>query len=104
MPTANARRAAALGRDDPTALWTSALCLAYLAGEPETGAAHIERALALNPNLAAAWSASGWVRTLLGEPVDAIERFERAMRLSPLDPLAYDTYAGMGYAHFFTGH
>jgi adenylate cyclase len=101
-----ARRAAALGRDDPTALWSSGHSLASLAGELETGAAHVERALALNPNLAAAWSASGWVRMLLGEPVDAIKRFERAMRLSPspLDPLAYYAYAGMGAAHFFAGH
>jgi hypothetical protein len=26
------------------------------------------------------------------------------MRLSPLDPLAYNTYTPMGYAHLFTGH
>src|SRR5215469_17889939 len=74
-----ARRALAVGKDDPTALWASGYCLAYLAGEVETGAAHIERALLLNPNSAAAWMASGWVRTFLGEPADAIERFERAM-------------------------
>src|SRR5262249_8600533 len=98
-----ARRAAAVGREDPTALWASGYCLAYLAGELETGATHIERALALNPNLAAAWSASGWVRTFLGEPADAIQRFERAMRLSPLDPFAYYAYVGMGAAHVFAG-
>jgi adenylate cyclase len=98
-----ARRAAALGKDDPTALWTSGICLAYLAGELETGAAHIERALALNPNLAAAWSASGWVRIFLGEPANAIESFERAMRLSPLDPLAYIASGGMGWAHLLAG-
>jgi adenylate cyclase len=99
-----ARRAAALGKDDPTALWSSGFGIAYLAGELETGAAHIERALLLNPNSAAAWSASGWVRTFLGEPADAIERFKRAMRLSPLDPLAYDAFAGMGAAYLFAGH
>jgi len=99
-----ARHAAALGKDDPTALWSSGYCLAYLAGEVETGAAHIERALALNPNLAAAWGAGGWVRIYLGEPANAIERFERAMRLSPLDPLAYNAYLGLGLAHFLAGH
>jgi adenylate cyclase len=99
-----ARRAAALGKDDPTALWSSGLSLARLAGELETGAAHIERALALNPNLAAAWTASGFVRTFLGEPADAIQRFERAMRLSPLDPLAYYACTGMSAAHLYTGH
>jgi adenylate cyclase len=40
-----ARRAAALGTDDPTALWSSGLSLARLADELETGAALIERAL-----------------------------------------------------------
>jgi adenylate cyclase len=98
-----ARRAAALGKDDPTALWSSGLSLASLAGDVETGAAHVERALALNPNLATAWSASGWVRTLLGEPTDAIERFERAMRLSPLDPFAYHACSGMGVAYLLAG-
>jgi adenylate cyclase len=99
-----ARRALAVGKDDPTALWTSGWSLARFAGEHETGAAHIERALALNPNSAAAWRASGFVRIYLGEPADAIERFERAMRLSPLDPFAYSTYVGMGAAHLFAGH
>jgi TolB-like protein/class 3 adenylate cyclase len=98
-----ARRAAAVGRDDPTALWASGYCLAYLAGELETGAVHIERALLLNPNLAAAWSASGWVLIYLGEPSNAIERFERAMRLSPLDPLAYFGSTGLGAAYTFAG-
>jgi len=98
-----ARRALALGKDDPTALLSSGLSLASLAGELETGAAHIERALALNPNSAEAWRASGWVRIYLGEPADAIEHFERAMRLSPLDPLAYFTCAGMGTAHLLAG-
>ena len=98
-----ARRAAALGKDDPTALSSSGYCLARLAGEVETGAAHIERALTLNPNLAAAWSASGWVRIFLGEPADAIKLFERAIRLSPLDLFAFIACAGMSAAHLFAG-
>jgi adenylate cyclase len=98
-----ARRAAALGKDDPTALWSSGQSLARLAGELESGATHIERALALNPNLAAAWTASGWVRIYLGDPANAVERFGRAMRLSPLDPLAYSTYNGMGAGYLFAG-
>jgi adenylate cyclase len=98
-----ARRAVALGKDDPTALWSGGQSVASLAGELETGAAHVERALALNPNLAAAWSASGWVRIYLGEPAAAIGRFERAIRLSPLDPVAYVACAGMGFAHLFAG-
>ena len=99
-----ARRAATLGKDDPTALWSSGWSLARLAGEVETGATHIERALALNPNSAAAWTASGWVRIYLGEPTNAIERFERAMRLSPLDPFAFSAYFGTGLAHLLARH
>src|SRR5262249_9184249 len=66
-----ARRAVAVGKDDPTALWSGGLSLAYLANEVEAGAAHIDRALVLNPNLAASWSASGWVRMYLGESANA---------------------------------
>ena len=94
-----ARRAAAVGKDDPTALWSSGHSLAYLAGEVETGITYIDRAIVLNPNLASAWSSSGWLRTYLGQPEDAIERLQRSMRLSPLDPFAYFGYAGMALAH-----
>jgi adenylate cyclase len=93
-----ARRAVAVGKDDPTALWSGGINLAYLAAELETGAAYIDRAIVLNPNLAAAWSAGGWLRIYLGEPASAIERLERSMRLSPLDPIAYMGYAGMALA------
>ncbi|MGC1577792.1 MAG: winged helix-turn-helix domain-containing tetratricopeptide repeat protein, partial [Beijerinckiaceae bacterium] len=98
-----ARRAVALGKDDPIALWSGGLSLAYLAKEVETGAAYIDRALVLNPNLAASWNASGWVRMYLGEYASAIEHFERAMRLSPLDPLTYFASTGMAFAHAFAG-
>ena len=93
-----ARRAVAVGKDDPTALWSGGINLAYLAAVLETAAAYIDRAIVLNPNLAAAWSAGGWLRIYLGEPVSAIERLERSMRLSPLDPIAYMGYAGMALA------
>ena len=98
-----ARRAVALGKDDPTALWSGGLSLAYLAKEVEAGAAYIDRALVLNPNLAASWNASGWVHMYLGEYASAIEHFERAMRLSPLDPLTYFAFTGMAFAHAFAG-
>ena len=93
-----ARRAVAVGKDDPTALWSGGINLAYLAAVLETAAAYIDRAIVLNPNLAAAWSASGWLRIYLGEPASAIERLERSRRLSPLDPIAYMGYAGMALA------
>jgi TolB-like protein/Flp pilus assembly protein TadD len=98
-----AHRAVALGKDDPTALWSGGLSLAYLAKEVEAGAAYIDRALVLNPNSAASWNASGWVHMYLGEYASAIEHFERAMRLSPLDPLTYFASTGMAFAHAFAG-
>src|SRR5262249_939784 len=98
-----ARRAAATGKNDPTALWSSALCLSYLANEVEMGISLIDRAIHLNPNVAMAWSVSGWLRAYVGEHADAIERFERAIRLSPFDPLANHFYTGIGLAHLFAG-
>src|SRR5258708_6924547 len=98
-----ARRAVALGKYDPTALWSGGLSLAYLGNEVEAGAAYVDRALVLNQNLAASWNASGWVRMYLGESASAIEHFERAMRLSPLDPMTYFASTGMAFAHAFAG-
>ena len=98
-----ANRAAELGKDDAVALTFGGLALGYVGAAVETGVTLIDRALTLNPNMAAAWSASGVLHAFLGHQDLAIERLERAMRLSPLDPLMYLrlTYAGM--AHFLAG-
>jgi adenylate cyclase len=98
-----ARRAVTLGRDDAGALSTSGFALAYVVGDLNDGAAFIDRALALNPNLAAAWYYSGWVRIWLGEPDLAIEHIARAMRLSPLEPHFDRMQAAIANAHFFAG-
>ena len=63
----------------------------------------IDRALALNPNLAAAWFCSGWVRVCLGEPEAAIKHLAYAIRLSPFDPLSGHMQAAIATAHFFAG-
>jgi TolB-like protein/Tfp pilus assembly protein PilF len=98
-----ARRAVELGQEDAVALAISGIALAYVVGDVEDGAAAIDRALVLNPNLAAAWHFGGWVKVYLGEPGAAIERFAHAMRLSPLDPYAVGMETGMAFAHFFAG-
>jgi len=82
-----ARRAAALGRDDAVALSAAGVALAILAEEIENGAALIDQALLLDPNMAAAWHFSGLARLRLGEAALALDHEMRAMRLSPLDPL-----------------
>jgi tetratricopeptide (TPR) repeat protein len=66
----------------------------------DNSAAYIDRALALNPNLAAAWNLSGWVRAYRGEFDLSIEHHARAMRLSPLDPILYNMHVGTAFAHF----
>jgi len=99
-----ARRAVELGKDDAVALCFSGYALALVGGEFDTGAALIDRALVLNPNLAAAWYCSGWARVYLGEPELAIKHAAQAMRLSPFDPLLNRMQAATAAAHFFLGH
>ena len=98
-----ARTAARLGPDDAVALSQAAFALAFVRGALDDGAALIDRALALNTNLAMAWRFSGYVRVFLGEPDIAIDHLERAIRLSPLDPLIFIVQNGIVLAHFFAG-
>jgi TolB-like protein/class 3 adenylate cyclase/tetratricopeptide (TPR) repeat protein len=93
-----------LGKDDAVALSYGALALGHVGGEAQAGLASADRALALNPNLAAAWYASGSLRLLHTDLDEAIEHLERAMRLSPLDPLTFFTLSYSAIAHFFAGH
>jgi TolB-like protein/class 3 adenylate cyclase/tetratricopeptide (TPR) repeat protein len=99
----SARQAALLGANDAVALCQAGFALAFVAGDLDDGAALIDRALVLNPNLATAWRFSGYVRAFLGEPDLAIEHLERAIRLSPLDPLIFIVQNGIVLAHFFAG-
>ncbi|MER9668837.1 BTAD domain-containing putative transcriptional regulator [Mesorhizobium sp. M0203] len=99
-----ARRAVELGRDDAIALSYGGYVLGYVGGDLDDSAACIDRALALNPNLAAALGVSSWVRACLGEPGKAIEHAALAMRLSPLDPRLFAWQFNTGLAHFCAGH
>jgi tetratricopeptide (TPR) repeat protein len=92
-----------MGRDDAVALTRGGHALAHLAGDLDSGIALLDRAIFLNPNLAAAWFLGGFLRTWHGESESAIEHFERAMRLSPVDPELYRMQAGMAIAHLFAG-
>ncbi len=98
-----ARRGVELGRDDAVALTRCGHALAHLSGDLDAGIALLDRAVMLNPNLAAAWFLGGFLRVWLGEPDNAIAHFERAMRFSPLDPETYRMQAGMAAAHLFAG-
>jgi TolB-like protein/class 3 adenylate cyclase len=98
-----ARAAARCGANDPVALGHAGFALAYVAGALDDGADLIERALALNANLAMTWRFSGWVKIFRGEPEVAVDHLKRAIRLSPLDPLIFIVQNGIVLAHFLTG-
>ena len=98
-----ARRAVELGRDDAVALTRGGHALAHLGGGGlDGGIALLDRAVMLNPNLAAAWFLGGYLRVWNGEHDSAIAHFTRAMRLSPLDPETYRMQAGMAMAHMLS--
>lgn len=98
-----ARQAIELGPDDAVALCNAGWVLDHVARDTHAGVVFIDRARALNPNLATAWLASGWARFHLTDFEFAIEHFARAMRLSPLDSLMCSMQTGMAAAHFCAG-
>ena len=98
-----ARQATRLGKNDAVSLAMGGYALASVAGQYEDAAALSDRALALNPNLAAAWLLSGLVKISSGEHEAAIERIERAIRLSPFDPFSFVAYSLIGLCHFLAG-
>jgi adenylate cyclase len=98
-----AERAVDLDREDALSLSRVGFGLTFVVGEPDRGAALVDRALALNPNLAEAWRHSGMVKLYCGESDVAVKHLANAARLNPLDPLLYATLGGMAIAHFYAG-
>lgn len=98
-----ARRAIERANDDAVALVFGGFALTQIGDSLEEGAAVIDRALAINPNLALGWFLSGWTRIYLAEPEIAIEHFAHAMRLNPLDPLMYRMQTGTAAGYFLAG-
>ena len=99
-----AHRAIGLANDDAVALYSGGWALVHVADSFEEGAAAIDRALILNPNMTYAWHLSGWTKIYIGEPDKAIEHFGRAMRLNPLDPIFERMQTGIMAAHLVAGH
>jgi TolB-like protein/class 3 adenylate cyclase len=98
-----ARRAVELGPDDAVALSGGGYALVFVVHDLEDGAAFIDRALALNPNLSWALHSSGWTKAFLGDSDAAIKHLMDAIRLSPLDPLTFRAQGGIAFAHFLAG-
>jgi TolB-like protein len=97
------RRAVELGQDDAVALAASGHALTHLARDFDRSVALLDRALALDPNLAAGWYVGGFVRIWRGEPDHAIERITHGMRLSPLGPDMHRMQMGNAMAHLMAG-
>jgi adenylate cyclase len=98
-----AAKAVEMGKDDAVALSRAGHAIGYVVGDLGGGAELVDRALALNPNLAAAWLFSGWLRANLGDPELALDHLARAMRMSPFDPLMFGIQNGFSMAHFIAG-
>jgi TolB-like protein/class 3 adenylate cyclase len=98
-----ARRAVELGPDDAVALSGGGYALVFVVHHLDDGAAFIERALALNPNLSWALHSSGWTKAFLGDSDAAIKHLMDAIRLSPLDPQTFRAQGGIAFAHFLAG-
>ena len=98
-----ARRAGDLGTDNAVALSGGGYALVFVVHDIDGGAAYIDRALTLNPNLTWALHSSGWTKAFLGEPDAAIVQLTHAMSLSPLDPLGFRAQSGIAFAHFLAG-
>jgi tetratricopeptide (TPR) repeat protein len=86
--------------------WTTDLVTALatammqLGGNVADAVGFVDKALALDPNLAWGWMRRGFGLVYLGRPDEGLVSLQRAERLSPLDPFAFNFYIGMGLAHF----
>jgi len=98
-----ARNAVDLGRQDAVALTRGGHALAHFTRDLDAGIDFLDRALVLNPNLAAAWFLGAYLRVWRGEPDEAIRRFDHAIRLSPLDSEMFRMQAGVAMAHLIAG-
>jgi tetratricopeptide (TPR) repeat protein len=91
-----------LGTDDAFVLGLSGFQTFYVLGDVEGGAALLDRARSLNPNLAILWGGAGLINVCLGHPDEGIKQIEYAMRLSPLDPSLGLWQQGIALGHFYT--
>jgi TolB-like protein len=96
-------KALEFGRDDAVALASAGYSLAYVLGDLHQGSAVLERAVAMNPNFAAALSLCGWPKVWLGQLAASIDLQARAMRLSPRDPQIFLMESATAFAHFCAG-
>ena len=93
-----ASRLSEIGSDDALALCWVGFALVHICRADDGGAAQIDRALAINPNLAAAWANRGTVNMWLGQHEAALQNFPRSLLLNPIDPEVYRAETWMAQA------
>jgi TolB-like protein/class 3 adenylate cyclase len=98
-----ASRVSAIGHDDAFALCWAGHSLLFVCGDLEGGAAMIDQALSINPNLAACWQTRGSASVYQGQHETAITELERALRLNPVGPDSYHIEQNMAAAYMFLG-
>jgi tetratricopeptide (TPR) repeat protein len=86
-------------RLDARVLGTAGQCFAWFARDLFKGVAHIDEAIAINPNHAHAFMQSGVVRNMTGDTRTAIDHLNRALRLSPRDSRSYAVFHGLAMAY-----
>ena len=69
----------------------------------EAGAALIDRALQLNPNLAEAWHFRGWVRIVSRRAGSCDRALGVCFAPRSLNPLTFVAQMAIAFAHFFAG-
>jgi TolB-like protein/class 3 adenylate cyclase len=97
-----ARRALAIGRDDPVIITSVAFVLTEFGDDIRTTMTWIDRALEINPSYAHGWAMSGAIRLNAGQCDVAIEHIEHSLRLAPRDR-SDTSFTFLGYAYLFTG-
>jgi tetratricopeptide (TPR) repeat protein len=98
-----ARRAIEIGQDNPEALSRAAVVIAIVGEKPEEGRQHVERALALSPNLNLVVRDAALICGLQGEHELAIQRYKQVLRLNPTWLPNFDTFFGLAGICFFAG-
>ena len=98
-----ASHVSAVGHDDALALCWAGNSLAFVCREYDGGAALLDQALSINPNLAVCWQLRGWVSVWLGQHEAALEQLGRAMRLSPRDPEMHRSETALAVVHLLRG-
>ena len=97
-----AARAAELDDSDPWAHLALGFA-AFVRRQTNVAAAEFRRALALNPNFAAAHGYLGWTLAFDDQSDEATKHLEEALRMSPHDPQNAIFNTGLAVVHYLAG-